>query len=357
MNAAENLMKALVVTDEKRVAIQEVPRPEPLPGEVLIKIDTCLICTWEQRIFSGGSGTTLPFVPGHESSGTIERVPDDTVTSFKVGDKVVFKTLDHCGHCSYCYQGQTNQCTGISRKRSYGGILGSGGMAEYIALDVSKVFPVGEDIDLITAAFAEPIACCLHSVERVRLHFGDTVAVIGAGIMGQLHSILARLRGCRIIVIEPDQVRRELALKLGAHEGIDPSGTDPVKRVRDITGGEGVEAVFSTVTKSAVAASAVGMLRKMGSLVLYGSFHPNEPMPIDPNAVHYKEYVITGSYSPSTRDFFRATRLLSLGLLNPSPFISAIYPIAKAEEAFMASLRPDTYRVVIRIDSNSGRSL
>ncbi len=348
-------MKVVAVTGEKRCEIREVPLPKPIPGEVLIKIDTCLICTWEQRIFSGNGGTPIPFVPGHEASGTIAEVPEGTATSFAPGDKVVFKTLDHCGHCSFCYQGDTNQCIGTSRKRFYGGMPGSGGMAAYIALDVSKVLPVDDSLDPVHAAFAEPVACCVHSIERVELNLGDTVVIIGAGIMGQLHALLARLRGCRVLVVEPDAKRRELALEQGAHHGIDPAVDDPVQAVLALTGGEGAEAVFSTVTRSEVAASAVGMLRKMGSLVLYGSFHPNEPISTDPNAVHYKEYVITGSYSPSTRDFFRATRLLSRGLVDPSPFISEIRPMDEAGKAFEASLRPDTYRVAIRIDSHIRR--
>lgn len=349
--ADQKTMRVVTVDGEKTASVREVPFPQAQYGEVLIKVDTCLICTWEQRIFSGTGGVSIPFVPGHEASGTIAAVPDGTATSFKPGDRVVFKTLDHCGHCSYCYQGFTNQCTGTAKKQSFGGIPGSGGMASCIALDVSKVFPVAPDLDPVVAAFAEPVACCVHSIERVDLHLGDTVVVVGAGIMGQLHAILARLRGCRVIVVEPDQVRRELALEEGAHEVIDPKAEDPVEAVLKLTGGEGVEAVFSTVTNSGVAASTVGMLRKMGTLVLYGSFHPNTPVEVDPNKVHYKEYVITGSYSPSTIDFFRAGRLLSQGILDPTPFISEVYPMEEVEKAFLASLRPDTYRVAVRIGS------
>jgi L-iditol 2-dehydrogenase len=346
MNAGGS-MRAVVVTGERHTEIQEVPLPDPLPGELLIRIETCLLCTWEQRIFAGGAGTPIPFVPGHEAAGVVAAIPAGTVTSFKVGDKVVFKTLDHCGHCSFCYEGDTNQCIGVSRKRSYGGIPGTGGLAEYIALDVSKVFPVAPAIDLVVAAFSEPVACCLHSVERTDLALGDTVVVIGAGIMGQLHAALARLRGCRVVVVEPDARRRELALSLGAHEGVDPSACDPIAAVQDLTCGEGAEAVFSTVTKSAVAASALGMVRKMGTLMLYGSFHPNDPIQLDANAVHYKEFVITGSYSPSTRDFFRSTRLLSMGLLDPRPFLSGRFPIERAQDAFAASIDPANFRIAI----------
>jgi 2-desacetyl-2-hydroxyethyl bacteriochlorophyllide A dehydrogenase len=344
MNAKD--MRAVVVAAERKIELRDVPVPEPLPGEVLIRIETCLLCTWEQRIFAG-SGASLPIVPGHEASGVITSIPAGTVTSFKVGDKVVFKTLDHCGHCSFCYEGDTNQCVGAARKRLYGGIPGTGGLAEYIALDVSKVFLLDPGIDLSVAAFAEPIACCLHSVERAHLALGDTVVIVGMGIMGQLHALLSRMRGCRVVVIEPDARRRELALSLGAHVGIDPRERDPAEAVRELTRGEGAEAVFSTVTKSSVAAAALGMVRKMGTLVFYGSFHPNDPIQLDPNAIHYKEFVITGSYSPSTRDFFRSARLLSEGLLDPRPFLSARFPMDRAQEAFEAAIKPENFRVAI----------
>jgi L-iditol 2-dehydrogenase len=208
---------------------------------------------------------------------------------------------------------------------------------------------VAYDLDLTVAAFSEPVACCLHSVERADLALGDTVVVIGAGIMGQLHAALSRLRGCRVLVVEPDPKRRGLALSLGAHVGIDPAACDPVARVKELTCGEGAEAVFSTVTKSSVAASALGMVRKMGTLMLYGSFHPNDPIQLDANAVHYKEVVITGSYSPSTRDFYRSTRLLSSGLLDPSPFLSGRFPMERAQEAFGASIKPENFRIAIDI--------
>lgn len=344
-------MRAVVIRGPHHLAVEEVGTPTAQPGQVLIKISHCLLCTWEQRIYTGASSMKLPFIPGHEASGTIVAVPEGTVTSFKVGDRVVFKTLDHCGHCSYCYTARDNQCTGAARKRFYDGIPGSGGLAQYIALDPARVFPIPggttDDTVLASAAFTEALACCVHSVERAGLSFGDTAVVIGAGIMGQLHVILSGLRGARCIVVEPRADRRQLARTLGARDTVDPLQEDGRQRIMTLTSGEGADAVFLTAPDPALAETAIGMARKTGRVVFYGSFHPNRPITIDPNAVHYSEVIITGSSGPATADFVKASRLIAYGMAPVEKLLTRLYPLEQADEAFKAALSPDSYRVGI----------
>jgi len=107
----EKMMKVVVVEKENEVSIREVSMPTPLPGEVLIRIDHCLLCTWEQRMYAGVAKMNFPFIPGHEVAGEIVYIPELTATSFTVGDKVTMKTLDSCGHCEACYRGDDNLCT------------------------------------------------------------------------------------------------------------------------------------------------------------------------------------------------------------------------------------------------------
>ncbi len=342
-------MKAAVVEDVKTVTVKEVNKPEPAPGEVLIRIEYCLLCTWEQRIYSGLSGVGLPFIPGHEASGIIERIPDETVTGFKVGDKVAFKTLDHCGHCSYCYQGLDNQCTGKAKKRLYKGIPGSGGLAQYITLQVERVFSIFNDISLKDAAFTEPLSCCIHSVKRSGINLGDTVVIFGAGIMGQIHGILALLQGARTVIIEPVEARRSLARKLGAHICIDPFQEDVVETVKELTRGEGADVVFITTNMPDLVVTGLSVVRKTGRIVLYGSFHPNRELPMDPNSVHYSEVVITGSSGPATSDFLQASRMLSYGIVPTKDFIYDIFSLEEIDEAFKAALLPDSYRAVVKL--------
>jgi len=121
---------AAVIEDKKRVELRELSIPELKAGEVVIRIEYCLLCTWEQRIYTGKSSMGLPFIAGHEASGVVVKMSEangvskaneansEVPVNFKVGDRVVFKTLDHYGHCSYCYQGYTNQCSGCGLCRS-----------------------------------------------------------------------------------------------------------------------------------------------------------------------------------------------------------------------------------------------
>ncbi len=340
-------MRAVAVTGTRKAELVNVAAPQPRHGQVLIRIHTCLLCTWEQRIFSGASSMNLPFIPGHEAAGEIVEIPDGTITSFKVGDRVVFKTLDDCGHCSFCYQGFNNLCGGTPEKRSYDNIPSSGGLAELIAMDVNKVFTVSGDISFQEAAFTEPLACCVHSIKRANPDLGETVVIIGAGIMGMLHLKLSLLRGTRVIMVEPREDRRQLALKAGAHYAVDPINEDAKAVISGITSGEGAEYVFFTAARPSIAEEALGYLKKMGTMMFYGSFHPNDPIKLDPNWVHYGEYVITGSYSPATSDFYTASRLLSGRLVSVEEFLSEQWDANEAGKAFERALDPDTFRVAI----------
>ncbi len=358
MASIPDRMMAAVIDGKKRVELRELSIPELKAGELLIRIEYCLLCTWEQRIYTGESSTGLAFIAGHEASGVVVKVSGASKASeanpgvpvnFKVGDRVVFKTLDHCGHCSYCYQGYTNQCTGAAKKRSYDGIPGSGGLAQYIALEAGRVFPLSGDISLEEAAFTEPLACCIHSVKRSGIEFGDNVVIVGCGIMGQLHSLLCRLKGARVIVVEPRQDRRELAARLGAHLVIDPGRGEMIDQVFKLTGGEGVDVVFNTAANPDIAKRSMALLKKMGRMIFYGSFHPNKNIEIDPNQVHYSEIVITGSSGPATGDFYQASRMLSYKLLPVKDFIYKIFDLSEINEAFEAALSPQSYRVAVRL--------
>ena len=147
-------MKAIVVTEPRKAEVKELHTPVPAAGEVLVRVEKALICTWEQRIFSGGD-VALPFVPGHEISGTVAAIGEGTFANVKVGDKVVVKTFDSCGQCEQCYRGHDNECTGNAKKRFYDGIPGTGGFAQYLAIGSERVYALPDkEADLSVAAVA-----------------------------------------------------------------------------------------------------------------------------------------------------------------------------------------------------------
>ncbi|MEI7884404.1 MAG: zinc-binding dehydrogenase [Clostridia bacterium] len=342
-------MKAIVITAANTAKVLEVTTPIPAAGEILIRVESCLLCTWEQRIFSGAS-MKLPYIAGHELSGVVEFIPDETITSFKVGDKVVAKTLDNCGHCEACYRGDDNQCTGIVKKRMYDGIGAAGGLAQYINLSVNRVFYLeNQEVSYDSAAFSEPVACCLRSMDRAKIELGEDVVIVGAGIMGQLHNLLAKISGARTIIVEPDSKRRELALEMGADFAINPMECNAIEKIKELTHGRGAHVVFLTVTMTALAKDYLAALSKMGRMVYYGSFYPDGDITINPNEIHYSEKVITGSSSPNIKGFWTAAKLLADGLINVKPFISENFGIDDCEEAFKRAMEKDTYRVAINL--------
>lgn len=345
-------MKAIVIPSEGTAEVREMSVPVPSDGEVLIRLRHCMICTWEQRIFKG-EDVALPFVPGHEVSGEVAYVPESTVCDLKVGDPCVVKTFDSCGQCEFCRRGMDNLCKGKKKKRIYDGIPGSGGMAEYIAISSDRIYKLpGEHVDLENAAFAEPLACCLNSMEQVKLSFGEDVVIVGGGIMGQLHVLLAKLSGARVILVEPDESRRKVAESIGAHDVIDPLTTDAEAEISRLTEGRGPHAVIFTVNNLKLAGDYIKILANKGRLVYYGSFHPKNDILFSPNEIHYSEKVITGAYSPTVKAFWQATQLLGKNLINVRPLLSESYGMADAQVAFERALSMETFRVMIHLNGS-----
>lgn len=345
-------MKAAAFTEVGKVEIQEFEKPEPGRGEVLVKIKACAICTWEQRIFKGIARMPLPFIGGHEASGVIEKLGEGVnEKKWVVGQKVVLRLLNTCGECYYCRKGEQNLCEMIGKKSQTGlPIAGPGGMSQYLIVPSTQLFKISEEISFVKASLSEPLACVIHSVERAQIVIGDDVVVIGAGIMGMLHMMLAKRRAARVIMCEIDEERRELAMKLGADVVLNPGEGDFVSRVKELTEGRGADVVFNTTAISEVAETATKLAGMTGRVVFYSSIHPDKPISISPGYIHNSEIVVTGSVSPSIEDFQKSTKLLSSGIIDPEAVISAVVPFEKVQEALEKSVVPGTYRVIVTMD-------
>lgn len=344
-------MKVAVFTDVRKVELREVARPQPRKGEVLVKVHACAICTWEQRIFSGVTHMPLPFVGGHEVAGTIEQLGEGVdPKKWRIGQKVAPRLFYSCNECYYCRRGEQNLCEASEEgKEDYGvPFPGIGGLSEYLILKTNCLFKLSDSLPFEQGALSEPLACVTHSVERAGIELGNDVVIIGAGIMGLLHLQLARKRGGFVIVSEPTEERRALASRLGADVVIDPTHEDPVQRVKELTGGRGADVVFDTVAVSAAADQAIQMAGPMGKVIFYSSIHPDKPISISPNMMHHTELTITGSVSPSVRDFLRSTTLLSKGMMEVTPLITDIVPLDRVQQAFEESLDPKNYRIVVK---------
>lgn len=341
-----NTYKVAVIEDVNKIVFKQVEKKEPQDKQVLVKVDSCAICTLEQRVYSGLM-KKYPFAGGHEAAGTVEAI-GKKVKGVQVGDKVAVRLLNSCGECYYCRNGHENQCTTSFIAETQECAIGPGGFAEYMMMNAADVYKMDDNIDLTHAALSEPLACCVHSIENGQIGLGDDVVIIGVGIMGALHIQLAKLKGARVIACELDDNRLEVAKKMGADIVINSGKVDAVEEIKKLTEGRGADAVFCTVPVSALAKQSIDMAGKLGRVVFYTSFHPDNPIEISPNKIHSTEQIVTGTVNPMKKDFLIATRLLSRGLIDVSDLISDSFELDKIDDAIKKALQPDTYRIIVK---------
>lgn len=338
--------KVALLTGEKKVEIVEKELKHPVGRQVLVKVDSCAICTLEQRIYNGVM-KRYPFAGGHEVAGTIVEV-GEAVKSLKKGDKVAARLLTSCGECYFCRSGHENQCVVSFIANVHEGVGGPGGFAEYVMMDAEKMYKVADDLELTHAALTEPLACCVHSVNNANIELGNDVVIIGAGIMGAFHIKLAKLRGARVIACEVDPDRLEVAKKMGADVLVNSKEVNAVDKVKEITEGRGADVVFCTAALTKLAEDSIQMVSKVGRVIMYSSFHPDNPIDLSVNKVHSTEMNITGAVNANRKDFLAATRLLSGHMVDPSILISETVSLDKIDYAFQRAIDPKTYRIVVR---------
>lgn len=344
-------MKTAVFTGPKQVELRECPIPAVGEEDVLVKIEACAICTWEQRVYNGIKKVEFPFIGGHEMVGRIAELGAGVDRrQWAVGDRVTVGVMLACGNCYYCKTGNTQSCEYFDHSRHLKGLpeKGMGGFSEYLLVPPRNLFKYGK-ITPEEATITEPVSCVLHSVETADVQFGDLVVVIGCGIMGLLHVLLSTRRGAFVAVSDVNEERLALAKKLGAAYTINPSKEDLSERIGEISGGIGAQVVFDTTPIAAVAEDAIKCAGQMGKVVLYSSFYPDKPVQFSPDWLHKGAVRILGTANSNERDFVRTTRMLSEGVVSVKPFVSEVYEFKDIKAALDSAIKGDKFRVVLKM--------
>ncbi|HEU5472491.1 MAG TPA: alcohol dehydrogenase catalytic domain-containing protein [Actinophytocola sp.] len=321
----------------------DVPVRRPGPGEVLVRVTACALCTWEVRAFSGIRPASRPLLGGHELAGEVVEVGDGPVP-VRAGDQAAVRRIGQCQVCRSCREGLQCVHLDLASVDTDGG-FGPQGLGEYLTVPASQVYPVSEEVPGTEAALVEPVACVLRGVLRARLSFGDDVVVFGAGFMGMVHARLARLRGARVILAEPDEHRRRLAADLG-ESVLDPLAAGFAERLREITDG-GPAAAFVTGGGRDALVAATELVADGGRVVAFAATYPPEVAGTGVNRLHHHQVELVGTVSQSAEEFHRAARLISHRSIDLAPLISATFPLDRVEDGLRAALRPVPYRVVI----------
>jgi len=339
--------KRAVFVGPRQIRFDELPIPEPGPRQALVKVKACALCTWEQRMYSGEE-TFYPLAGGHEVSGELVKLGNQVFTDAQIGDRVMASPLTRCGYCESCRRGLDNICDNNRKPFREIDVAGPAGLAEYILLEDYQLFRADNGTSFEEICLTEPLACVLRSVRKARVERADNVVVVGAGVMGLLHLLLAKQVGARVIVSEPQAERRAFAKEMRADAVIDPTQDPFAEQVKGLTGGRGADVIFCAVSVAAAVEEAVEAVAKGGRIHVYASIHPKGTrITIDPNPFHSKEIVLTGTMSQDKEDVLQTVRLISRGMVDLKPFISLALPFERLEEGLQAALRPDTYRVIV----------
>ena len=326
-------MKALVLTEYNHFAIQDVPQPQAAPQEVLIQVRACGLCGSDIHGMDGSSGRRIPpIIMGHEASGVIAQVGRG-VTAWQPGDRVTFDSTIWCGACSFCASGRGNLCEnrrvlGISCAE----FRQDGALAEYVAVPQNIVYRLPDGLSFEQAAMVEPVSVAVHGVGRVSVRLNDTAVVVGSGMIGLLVVQALRAAGCgRILAVDVQPARLELACRLGADEGLSPKETDVVAEVLRRTGGRGADVVMEAVGLPETVALAIASVRKGGAVGLVGNLAAEAPLPLQ--AVVTREITLYGSCA-SSGEYPACLDMIARGTIQLEPLISAVAPLNEAPAWF-----------------------
>jgi len=333
--------------------IEERPIEDPRPGELQVEIKAALTCGTDVKIYKRGYPfLTPPFQVGHEYAGVVVAVGAGMDPGL-IGKGVVTSNGAGCQNCFYCMRDRDNLCEGIEKDFDEYVQMG-GGFAKYINIHAPivkqnlQVMPEGMAFE--QAAMMEPLSVALHGINMADIQIGDTVAIIGAGPMGLLHTQLAKLKGANVIAIEKNQDRLEEAGKKGADILINPDeSADIVKEVHSAANeGRGPDRVIEAVGIPETWELAINLARKGGTVVEYGGCASGTKITVDTVRLHYDELTIRGSYSASAYETEVAFRLLSRNVIRASDYISGTYTLEQTKEALEAHLNNRGIKFLIR---------
>ena len=327
-------MKVLRYIEPRKMEIAELPRPGIADGEVLIQTRACGICATDVKTFMRGH----PLIPagavlGHEMSGVIAESRAD---GWRVGERVVVAPYISCGECEFCRRNQFTLC-----KNLWNASVEPGGFSEFLRVPNRIVrqglFRLPDSVDFVTASLAEPLACCFHGLEAMRLTRGDSLLIIGDGPMGLLQILAARALGASPIVIAGMTPERLAFAAPRADHVINVAEQNLRDTVMQLSNNAGFDKVMVSVGQAQVAEQAIALAARGGVVNLFAGLPSDAQLTIDPRKIHYDEVALVGSFGFSPSDFKRAVDAIISGALDTTGFITRTAALDELQGAFADS--------------------
>lgn len=332
-------MKAMRFHGNGQLRLDEVETPPVGPNDVLLAPQVVGVCGTDAHIVSGHFPSVPPVVLGHEVCATVVGVGRD-VPNLAEGDLVTVEPHLYCGVCTYCRLGMQHMCPG---KRAPGVHL-DGGMAEFQVVPHHIAYRLPEGTSPEHGALTEPLACCVHAMDRLEPRSGLPMVIFGCGPAGSMLIGLARLAGLGpIIAVDPKPSRQRLARTMGADIVLEPGeGLDD--RIRELTGGIGAHYVVDAVGSAVVLENAIRVASRGARILVFGVADPAVTATVRPNEIFTKELTLLGTaINPVTHH--RAMHLLQR--LPLDTWTTASFPLDDLEGALEAQAAADVDKVFI----------
>jgi L-iditol 2-dehydrogenase len=334
--------------DKNDIRIVEVPVPEIVAGELLIKMKACGICGTD--LLDWYLVDRAPLVLGHEPVGVV--VETGGANAFDEGDRVFTHHHVACLTCRHCVREAFTMCPRFRQTH-----LDPGGFAEFIRVPSPNVqidtLLLPDTMSFVDATLIEPVGCCIRAIRKCAPRLGDDVAIIGAGVSGMLHLHLLREFGVgKIIVSDLYDCRLDMAANSGADVVINPGREDYFDEVMKASGGDGAEVVVVTAPSAQALLSGLDVCAKGGTLCVFAPTSPEERLWLSPNRLFFSEIRIVASYSTSHVETRTALKLVGSSRLGLSRLITDTLPLSRTRDAFsVARERRASLKVVVQGES------
>ena len=353
-------MKAIMAYGRNNYALErDVPVPQiENPGDIILRIEACGICGSDVMWYRGADsfwGTETekgpmepPVIPGHEYTGVIAALGENAKKKgYKIGDRVVGDMIKFCGECFYCKRGEYNMC---ENQRNFGHQSDvNGAFAEYMRLpEGTVIYRVPEDMPIEKAILIEPFCCAMHGVERAKITEEDFVVISGMGCIGlAMVSIAKKYNPKKVIGLEMNPSRIELAKRYGCDLVLNPRETDVIKEVRNLTEGRGCDVYIEVAAHPSSVYQGLEMIRKKGRFVEFSALP--EEITYDWTIIgDRKELDIYGSYT-SCHCYEKVIKGLYDGSLKSEGMVTHWYPLTDFFGAMEKAVRKDADTIKIAI--------
>ncbi|MDE6561438.1 MAG: zinc-binding alcohol dehydrogenase family protein [Muribaculaceae bacterium] len=337
-------MKTIQIEDKEKISIIETEMPAMAPNEVLLKIGYVGFCGSDLNTYLGKNQLAIsPVVPGHEIGAIVEEIGSDVPKGlFHKGMHVTVNPYTACGKCPSCRRRRPNTC----RDNQTLGVQRHGAMQEYIAVPWEKVVEA-DGLSVKECALIEPMSVGFHAVARGEVTDIDTVMVIGCGMIGLGAIVRAALRGARVIAVDIDEKKLELAKHLGATYGLNSTKEDFHDKLMEITGGDGPDVVIEAVGSPFTYNLAVGEVSFAGRVVCIG--YSPAPVTFQTKLFVQKELDIRGSRNALPEDFKAVKEYMKRGTCPVDSLVSAIVMPEQAAEtlAYWDTHRGEVFRILV----------